>query len=49
MGIMVGTLALTVMGSMSEKINLLVDGAAVVLADEPTSEVDTETAGNIIG
>ena len=27
LGIMVGTLALTVMGAMSEKINLLVDGA----------------------
>jgi len=49
MGIMVGTLALTVMGSMSEKINLLVDGAAKFFNTRVIVQPEAGVPGQFLG
>ena len=48
-GIMVGTLALTVMGAMSEKINLLVDGAARFFNTRVIVQPEAAVPGQFLG
>lgn len=49
LGIMVGVLALTVMGAMSEKINQLVDGATRYFGTRIVVESRANVAGQVLG
>lgn len=49
LGIVVGTLALTVMGAMSEKINLLVDGALKYYSTRVVVQAGTTVPGQFLG